>query len=131
MYGAVPPEVVIAIAPLFAALHLTLVTVDVIETTEEALTVTEAVPVQLLASLTVTVYVPAAKPVLFCVVLPLLQAKVYGVTPPDGLVLTDPLFNAQVVFVVVGLTLMEGQPEQAAISAKLLKVTVVPELLTT
>jgi hypothetical protein len=55
VYGAVPPEVVTAIAPLFAALHLTLVIADVIETAEEALTVTEAVPVQLLASVTVTV----------------------------------------------------------------------------
>ena len=44
--------------------------------------VAEAVLVQLLASVTVTVYVPAARPVRSCVVMPPVQKYVYGETPP-------------------------------------------------
>ena len=41
-------------------------------------------PVQRFASVTVTVYVPATKPVIFCVVEPSDHAYVYGPFPPDG-----------------------------------------------
>ena len=47
-----------------------------IVTAVEAVIVMDDVAVQLFALVTVTVKVPAASPVLFCVVRPLLQAKV-------------------------------------------------------
>ena len=42
---------------------------------------------------------PAASPVLFCVVRPLLQAKVYGEVAPLGVKFIEPLFSPQLVFV--------------------------------
>ena len=44
---------------------------------------------------------PAASPVLFCVVRPLLQAKVYGEVAPVGVKLIEPLFSPQLAFVIV------------------------------
>ena len=52
--------------------------------------VTLDVVVQELASDTVTVYVPAATPVMLAVVAALLHAKVYGVVPPVPLAVADP-----------------------------------------
>ena len=43
-----------------------------------------------LASVIVTVYVPAATPVIEAVVAALLQAKVYGAVPPEPLAVADP-----------------------------------------
>jgi hypothetical protein len=58
------------------ALQLALKELEEIETADEPLTVIEDVAVQLPEPLTVTVYMPAARPVLLCVVRPLLHAKV-------------------------------------------------------
>ena len=44
-----------------------------------------------LTSFTVTVYVPAAKPVAVAVVCPLLQLYVYGDVPPEALTVAVPL----------------------------------------
>jgi hypothetical protein len=44
--------------------------------------------------------VPAAIPVLFCVVRPLLQANVYGEVAPVGVKLIEPLFSPQLAFVI-------------------------------
>ena len=41
-----------------------------------------ALVLQLLASVTVTVYVPATNPVMFCVVIPLLHKYCIGAVPP-------------------------------------------------
>jgi hypothetical protein len=50
--------------------------VEVIETAEEAVTFMDALAVQLLALVTVTLYVPAARADISSVVSPLLHAKV-------------------------------------------------------
>ena len=42
---------------------------------------------------------PPIRPVLFCVVRPLLHAKVYGDVAPLGVRFIAPLFNPQLVFV--------------------------------
>ena len=56
-------------------------------------TVNVCVPVQPLASVTVTVYVPAARPVGFAVVPTFgFQAYVYGPVPPEGVTAIAPLF---------------------------------------
>ena len=49
-----------------------------------------AVVVQLFASDTVTVYVPATNPLAVADVAALLHAKVYGDVPPDPLAVADP-----------------------------------------
>jgi hypothetical protein len=43
--------------------------------------------------------VPSAIPVLFCVVRPLLQTKVYGAVAPLDVRFIDPLFSPHLVFV--------------------------------
>ena len=86
------------IEPIFNP-QLAFVTAEVIETAVEPVTVIEAIAVQLSALVTVTLKVPAARPVLFCVVRPLLQAKLYGEVDPLGVILIEPLFNPQLVFV--------------------------------
>ena len=50
-----------------------------------------AVVVQLFASVTVTVYVPAISPLAVAVVAALLHAKVYGDVPPEPLAVAVPL----------------------------------------
>jgi hypothetical protein len=84
--------------PLFNP-QLASVTDEEIDTADEAVTVMELVAVQLLALVTVTLKVPAASPVLFCVVRPLLQAKVYGGFAPLGVKFIAPLFSPQLAFV--------------------------------
>ena len=49
---------------------------DVIDKADDPVTVMEDVAVQLFKLVTVTVKIPAANPVMFCVVWPLLQTKV-------------------------------------------------------
>jgi hypothetical protein len=98
VYGAFAPLGVKFIAPLFNP-QLVFVTVEEIVTAVEAVIVMEDVAVQLFALVTVTEYVPSASPVLFCVVRPLLQAKVYGDVAPLGVRFMNPLFNPQLVLV--------------------------------
>ena len=74
-------------------------TVDVIETAEEAVTVMDDVAVQLLALVTVTLFVPEASADISSVVAPLLQLKVYGAVAPLAVILIDPLFSPQLAFV--------------------------------
>jgi hypothetical protein len=83
---------------LFRA-HLAFVIAEEIVTAEEPVTVMDDVAVQPLTLVTVTLNVPAASPVLFCVVRPLLQVKVYGEVAPLGVRFIAPLFNPQLVFV--------------------------------
>ena len=55
---------------------------------------------QPLASVTVTVYVPAVTPVMLAVVAALLHTKVYGEVPPDPIAVADPsLPPLQLMFV--------------------------------
>ena len=65
-----PLETVKFIAPVLPPKQFTFVTEGVNVKPVEAVTVAEVVDIQLFASVTVTVYVPAAKPVRFCVVMP-------------------------------------------------------------
>ncbi len=59
--------------PFVPPLQLTFVAVAVAEIAVGCVTVTEAVAVQPLASVSVTLYVPATRPVRSCVVAPLLH----------------------------------------------------------
>jgi hypothetical protein len=98
------------IEPLFSP-QLVFVTAEVIVTAEEAVTVLEAVAEQPSALVTVTLKVPAARPVLFCVVRPLLQAKVYGAVDPLGVIFIEPLFSPQLVFVTTEDIVTADEPE--------------------
>lgn len=65
-------------------------------------TVVLDVAVQPLWSVTVTLYVPAPRPLTLLVVAPLLHKYVYGDVPPDALTLTEPFVHpVQVAFAVV------------------------------
>jgi hypothetical protein len=87
--------------PLDLPKHEALVTVALGLMGFGMLNVALVVAVQLLASVTVTVKVPAVRSVRSSLVAPLLQAKAYGVVPPDTVRLTDPLVPAQQVTLVV------------------------------
>jgi hypothetical protein len=80
--------------------QLALVIADEIETADEPVTVIDNVAVQLLALLTVTAKIPAARAEISSVVDPLLQANVYGEISPLGVRFIEPLFNPQLVFVI-------------------------------
>jgi len=56
--------------------------------------VTEAVAVHALASVTVTVYVPANKEEFVAEVAALLQLYVYGEVPPEAVTVVDPVGSA-------------------------------------
>ena len=90
VYGAVDPLGVKFMEPLISP-QLSFVTEEVIETAEEPVTVMDEVAVQLLSLVTVTAYVPPASPVMFCVVSPLDQTKVYGAFDPLGVKSMEPL----------------------------------------
>ena len=126
VYGAVAPFAVRFIAPLFSP-HLAFVTADEIVIAEEPVTVMDEVAVQLLALVTVTLYVPAARPVLFCVVRPLLQAKVYGAFAPLGVRFIAPLFNPQLVLVTAEeiVTAEEPVTVMEAVAVQLLALVTV------
>jgi hypothetical protein len=53
-------------------------------------TFTDLVALHPLASVIVTLYVPAFRPVLFCVVLPLVHKKLNGAVPFDALAVAEP-----------------------------------------
>ena len=78
VYGAVPPAGVKSIAPVVAALHKTLVCVKAKDNAAAGCVIVTVVvaaqpPDPPLASLTITVYVPAAIPARSWVIAPLLQ----------------------------------------------------------
>jgi hypothetical protein len=85
------------------------------------------VAVQPLTLVTVTLNVPAASPVLFCVVRPLLQAKVYGAFAPLGVSLIAPLFNPQLVLVTAEeiVTAEEPVTVMEAVAVQLLALVTV------
>jgi hypothetical protein len=69
VYGVVPPEGVTLTEPLFIPLHNALLSVLAVAANKVGcVTVAVVVVVQLCASVTVTVYVPAARPVAIDVV---------------------------------------------------------------
>ena len=83
---------------------------EVIETAEEAVTFMDALAVQLLALVTVTLYVPAASAEMSSVVDPLFQIKVYGAEAPLGVILIDPLFSPQLAFVTADEIVTPEEP---------------------
>ena len=92
MYGAVPPAPLAVADPLLPPLQLTFVfaTVDATNAVGSVIVVLDVV-VQLFASVTVTVYVPATRPLAVADVAELLHAKVYGDVPPDPFAVAAPL----------------------------------------
>ena len=67
--------------------------------------VTEVVAVQLLASVAVTVYVPAAKPVVMAEVEPVLQTKVFVPVPPVADAVAVPLLPPKQVLTLLWVVL--------------------------
>ena len=93
VYGAVPPEPATVADPVDWPKQFTFTTVPELMVAVTALgcvSVTFDVAVHPLASVVVTLYVPAAKPLSVCVVPVVDQAKPYGLTPPAGFAVTDP-----------------------------------------
>ena len=87
-----PPATLKSIAPLVPPLQAALVTVFVkLKGAAGCVMVVLAVAVQLLASVAVTLYVPAAMLDISSVVAPFDQRKVYGDVPPVGVKLTAPV----------------------------------------
>jgi hypothetical protein len=70
LYGGVPPPIVKFAAPVHFPLHNTFVPTIFAVNTVGSVIVIEAIAVQLWASVTVTVYVPAQRPVKSSVALP-------------------------------------------------------------
>jgi hypothetical protein len=115
----VPPVAVALTEPLFCPqLAEVLLVVNVIS--DGCVIIFVALVLQLLASVTVTVYVPAAKPPMFWVVRPLLHKYVMGAVPPlivsvilpvlpplhKGLIPTMVLITAPFWFTILPLELM-------------------------
>ena len=91
MYGDVPPLPDAVALPSLAPLQLALVELVMLaDTAVGSVIVTVSVSVQLLSSSTVTVYVPAASPVMVALLEPVLQAYVYGDVPPPPLAVAAP-----------------------------------------
>jgi hypothetical protein len=106
-YGVVPPAPTAVDDPLELPLQLTLILVVVALRAEGCVTVTDLVTKQAVASVTVTVYVPADKPVFDVVVRPFDQLKVYGLLPPLALIVADPFEPPlQLTFVFVAVAVI-------------------------
>ena len=103
MYGVIPPEALTVALPFAFPLHLSFdVTLEVNVRLPPEVSVADAVPVHPLWSVTVIVYVPPLKPVAVIFVPPDgVHAYVYGDVPPETVAPIDPLFPAQVGFVVL------------------------------
>ena len=94
VYGEVPPAPLTVAEPLFPPLQLIFVfTTELAVNAVGSVIVTLDALVHELASVIVTVYVPAATPVIEAVVAELLQAKVYGAVPPEPLAVAPPFDN--------------------------------------
>jgi hypothetical protein len=91
-YGAVPPDPLAVAEPLFPPLQLMFeFTTELATNAVGSVIVVLDVVVQLFASVTVTVYVPATRPLAVADVAALLHAKVYGDVPPDPFAVAVPL----------------------------------------
>ena len=99
----VPPLTVNVIEPVEAPLQSTFTCVLLRLGPLVLLIVAEVVFVQALASVTVTVYVPAARPLISWVVALFDQLYVYGETPPLTVKSMEPFGLPQVEFTVVVL----------------------------
>mgnify|MGYP006961380426 CR=1 FL=1 len=86
-----PPDAVTVAVPLLPPLQLTLVCDVVAVIAVGWVIVTLRTTVQLLASRTVTVYVPAVNPLIEAVVWPELHAYVNVPVPPDAVTVAVPL----------------------------------------
>ena len=108
--GAVPPVLEAAAVPSLAA-HVVFVEVADAERlqVQPLVTVTVAVAVHPLASVTKTLYPPLVKPVAVLVATPLLQEYVYGVAPPEGETVAVPSLPAQVRGVAVAVVAKPAQ----------------------
>jgi hypothetical protein len=92
VYAVVPPLTLRLAAPVEFPKQSTFVPdIEAASAAAGCVITTEAVVEQLLASVTVTVYVPAARPVLSSVVTPLPQLYEYGAVPPDAVRLAAPV----------------------------------------
>src|SRR3569832_228009 len=98
VYGAVPLDAERLTLPLLSP-HVALVGVSVAVGTAVVVKVAPIVAVQLFASVTVTLNVPADMFVKSCVVAPLLQAYVKFGVPPFTVISTKPFASPQVAFV--------------------------------
>ena len=87
VYGGTPPVAVTVTVPVRYP-HGALTATD--EAANLAVIVALAVAVHPLASVTVTLYVPAASALRFCVVAPLLHKYVYGAVPPLAVTVAVP-----------------------------------------
>ena len=90
MYGAVPPDGVKSMLPVLAPKHNTSFGRAFKLRAFGAVTVALVVVLQLFASVTVTVYVPAIKLLMSCDAALLLHAYVYGAAPPLTVKSIDP-----------------------------------------
>ncbi len=77
-----PPTGVASILPVASPLHSTSTEVSDSSKSVGSVNVTDRDITQLLASVTMTVYVPATRLLLSSVVMPSFHANAYGVTPP-------------------------------------------------
>ena len=92
VYGDVPPVGVKLMLPVFAPWHNTFTwVVDSVNGACGSVIVALMVAVQLFASVTTTLYVPAAKLLMSCVSEPLLHKYVYKGVPPVGVKLMLPV----------------------------------------
>jgi hypothetical protein len=92
VYGAVPPDAVKSAVPVALPKHNTLTPVMLAASAAAGCVITtEAVVEHPLASVTVTLYVPATRPVLSSVVTPLPQLNEYGAVPPVAVRLAAPV----------------------------------------
>ena len=100
MYGDVPPDADAVAPPSNRPLQVTLEsTCEAATKTVGSVTVDELVEVQPFASVTVTVYVPAATPVIDAVVAVFDHAYVYGDVPPVADAVAPPSDNPLQVMV--------------------------------
>ena len=105
-YGVVPPAPTTVALPFVLPLQLMFTVLVVADKAFGCVTVTDLETVQALASVTVTLYVPAVKPVFDVVVRPFDQLKLYGLLPPLALIVADPFeppLQLTFVFVVVAV----------------------------
>jgi len=111
VYGAVPPEAE-AVAEPFAAPHVASVVASILTVgSPRSLIVAVAVDEHPLASVIVTVYVPASSPVAVADVCAgdVSQLYVYGAVPPEAKAVAEPFAAPQVASVVASI-LAEGPP---------------------
>jgi hypothetical protein len=90
VYGDVPPLGEVEAAPLLPPKHETAVPVVTVLSTEGCVTVKVCVVVEPMLSVTVTVYVPAARPDAVAAVPPDgAHEYEYGLEPPEGAAVND------------------------------------------